>query len=66
MRNKRFRIPAIVAAAMERLQNRMARIFLSKGENDRRAVRRAIGIEQKVTEAERLDRLRNPSRYQGR
>jgi len=66
MRNKMLRACGILAAAVGRFQKRLERLFLSKRENDKRASQRALSLDRKTTEAERLDRLRNPSRYQGR
>jgi hypothetical protein len=66
LRNKLFRAGAILAAAIEGFQKRLERIFLSKSANERCAARRALKLQRTTSEAERLDRLRNPSRYQGR
>jgi hypothetical protein len=41
-------------------------LFLSKATLARRALLRMEASEQKANEAERLDRLRNPSNYRGK
>jgi hypothetical protein len=45
---------------------KLADLLRSKGELTRRAVMRTEARERQAAEAERLDRLRNPSDYRGR
>jgi len=56
----------IIAGALGRFRDRIDMIFLSKREHARRASGRLGTRKRKEMEAERLDRLRNPSNYQGR
>ena len=55
-----------MVTTVARLGERADLIFLSKDENARRASGRFQMRKRKRLEAERLDRLRNPSDYQGR
>ncbi len=55
-----------IATALARFRKRAELIFLSKRENARRASGRSEVLKRAEREAERLDRLRHPSRYQGR
>jgi hypothetical protein len=55
-----------VATKLARFRQRTELIFLSKRENARRASGRSETLKRQEMEAERLDRLRNPSNYQGR
>jgi len=52
--------------ALARVRERIGAAFLSKTENARRASGRSEALKREVMEAERLDRLRHPSNYQGR
>jgi len=63
---KIIRACAILGAAFTRFRRRLELVFVSKSDHDRRASGRALRLDQEVSEAERLDRLRNPRRYQGR
>jgi hypothetical protein len=45
---------------------KFANLLRSKAELTRRAVLQSEAREQQATEAERLDRLRNPRNYQGK
>jgi hypothetical protein len=63
---KILRAGRAIAAALARFRERTELIFLSKRENARRASGRVETLKRKEMEAERLDRLRNPSNYQGR
>ena len=45
---------------------KLAKLFLSKTTIARRALLKTEESERKANEAERLDRLRNPSDYRGR
>ena len=56
--HKVLRAGVTVAAGLGRVLKRTGRLFLSKDQIARRA--------SDEMEAERLDRLRNPSNYQGR
>jgi len=49
-----------------RLMERLGSLFRSKATLARRALLRTEASERKANEAERLDRLRNPSDYRGR
>lgn len=49
-----------------RLLEKLGELLLSKTTVARRAVLRTEAREREANEAERLDRLRNPSNYQGR
>lgn len=57
---KRLYFPA--RQALEKFAN----LLRSKAELTRRAVLQSEAREQQATEAERLDRLRNPRNYQGK
>ncbi len=61
-----LRAGGTIAAALTRLRKGTELIFLSKRENARRAFERLETLRRKEMEAERIDRLRNPSNYQGR
>jgi hypothetical protein len=54
------------ATALSRFRQATGLIFLSKRENARRALGRVETLQREEKEAERIDRLRNPSHYQGR
>jgi hypothetical protein len=56
---------AKIATALARFRPVIGRIFLSKRENARRASGRFEALKREEIEAERIDRLRNPSKYQG-
>jgi hypothetical protein len=49
-----------------RLVEKLGSLFLSKATIARRALLRSEARERAANEAERLDRLRNPSDYRGR
>ena len=55
-----------LAAALLRLREKAALIFLSQRENAKRAFGKLETRKRKEMEAERIDRLRNPRNYQGR
>jgi hypothetical protein len=58
-----------IIAALGRLRGKAEVAFLSKAESTRRAAGRLEARQQKERkefEVERLDRIRNPSNYQGR
>jgi hypothetical protein len=58
-----------IAAALGRLQEKAEVIFLSKNISTRRAAQRLEARQRKewkVSEVERLDRIRNPSDYLGK
>jgi hypothetical protein len=55
-----------IARALARLRERTGKAFLSKGENFTHASERSERLKREEMEAERIDRLRNPSDYQGR
>jgi hypothetical protein len=59
-------VGVIVAAVFERVWERIEQLFCSKAEVARRASVRFQALKRKEMEVERLDRLRNPSDYQGR
>jgi hypothetical protein len=63
---KMFGAGGTIVTALERFRKRTELIFLSKRENARRASGRLETLKRKEMEAERIDRLRNPSNYQGR
>ena len=52
--------------AFAQVGKRIGTAFLSKTENARRASGRSEALKREEMEAERLDRLRHPSNYQGR
>lgn len=56
----------IVSAFFIRLFERIERRFRSKAHMAQRATGRFEALKRKEREIERLDRLRNPSDYQGR
>jgi len=62
---KILRAAAAIATALARFRDRTALIFASKAAHARASVRFETR-KRKELEAERLDRLRNPSNYQGR
>jgi hypothetical protein len=64
--DKMLRAGGTIAAALARFRKGSELIFLSKRENARRASGRLEALKRKKMEAERIDRLRNPSNYQGR
>jgi hypothetical protein len=55
-----------IATGLARLQEIIELMFLSKREKARRASGRSESLKRREIEAERIDRLRNPSKYQGR
>jgi hypothetical protein len=63
---KMFRAGGNVAIALARFRRRVEPVFLSKREVARRAAGTLEALKRKEMEAERIDRLRNPSNYQGR
>ena len=56
----------IVSAIFKRVWESMEWLFLSKAGLARRASGRFEALKRREMEIERLDRLRNPSDYQGR
>jgi len=64
--DKILRAGGTIVAALARFRKRTELIFLSRRENARRASGRLEALKRKEMEAERIDRLRNPSNYQGR
>jgi hypothetical protein len=56
----------IASAVLARVWRTFEGLFYSKAEVTRRASGRFEALKRKVLEAERLDRLRNPSDYRGR
>jgi hypothetical protein len=64
--NKIFGPNGIIARALMRLQQALARMFFSRRAQALRASDRCKTLRRKEDEAERIDRLRNPSHYQGR
>ena len=56
----------IASTLMEEVWERVELLFCSKAEATKRASRKVNALKRKEMEVERLDRLRNPSRYQGR
>ena len=64
--NTLIRLAANFLAALARTWDRVQLFFLSKAGAERRASQRFATLHQREMEAERLDRLRNPSDYQGR
>ena len=65
-RDKMLRAGGTIATALARFREKTELVFLSKRENARRASGRFETLKRKEMEAERIDRLRNPSNYQGR
>ena len=61
--NKMVRVGGAIATALTRFRES---VFHSKLENARRASGRFETLKRQEMEAERIDRLRNPSDYQGR
>ena len=59
-------LAGLVAGLLGAAQSWFRGFFLSKGESDRRSAERLSAMEHEANESERLDRLRNPSDYQGR
>ena len=55
-----------VAKALARFREGTELFFLSRRENTRRASAKSEALNRKEIEAERIDRLRNPTDYQGR
>jgi hypothetical protein len=64
--DKMLRAGGTIATALARFWERTERLFLSKREGARRASGRFETLKRKAAEAARIDRLRNPSNYQGR
>jgi hypothetical protein len=64
--DKILRAGGKIATVLARFRERTELIFLSKRENARRASGRFETLKRKEMEAERIDRLKNPSNYQGR
>ena len=64
--DKILRAGGTIATALARFRDRTELMFLSKREYARRASGRFETLKRKEMEAERIDRLRNPSNYQGR
>jgi hypothetical protein len=64
--DKMIRSGATLATALGRGWERIKRFFPSNEEVARRATERLKTIERKEMEAERIDRLTNPSNYQGK
>ena len=64
--DKICRVAGIIADALAQLWERAGLMFLSKRENAKRTSGRVEARKRKEMEDERLDRLRNPSNYQGR
>lgn len=63
---KLLRIAVWTEATIRRVYEGIGRPFLSKTEAERRAGGRFESWKRREVEAERLDRLRHPSDYQGR
>ena len=63
---KIIRAGGIIATALARVRERLGTALLSKTENARRALGKSEARKREEMEAERLDRLRHPSNYQGR
>jgi hypothetical protein len=63
---KIIRAGATIATALARVRERIGTAFLSKPGNARRAFGRSEALKREEMEAERIDRLRHPSDYQGR
>jgi len=59
-------MPVILAKMVGRVWEGIRKLFLSKVEIARRTVWRFEALKRKTSEAERLDRLRNPSNYRGK
>ncbi len=57
---------ASIFTKLFRAGGRISRLFVSRAELARRAVFQSEKREQEAREAERLDRLRNPSDYRGK
>lgn len=64
--DKMLRSGGPIATALARLRKRTELVFLSKRENAKRASGRFETLKRNEEEAERIDRLRHPSNYQGR
>lgn len=63
---KVLHVGVIVAAVFQRVWESIELLFRSKAQLARRATGRFEALKRKEMEIERLDRLRNPSNYQGR
>ena len=61
-----FHVGVWIEVAAKRMWERCARLFLSKAEVAKRVSGRFEMLKRREMEAERLDRLRHPSDYQGR
>ncbi|MBI5386940.1 MAG: hypothetical protein HZA90_19890 [Verrucomicrobia bacterium] len=59
-------VGVILSAVFKRVWESIERLFRSKEQLARRATGRFEAFKRKEMEVERLDRLRNPSNYQGR
>ena len=65
-------LPTLIRSALNLLPalargwDKVELFFLSKAGADQRTSERFAALQRKEMEAERLDRLRNPSNYQGR
>jgi hypothetical protein len=55
-----------IDAVIKRVWERIGRLFPSQGDAVRRSSVRFDALKRREMEAERLDRLRNPSDYQGK
>jgi len=64
--DKMLRSGATLATALGRGWERIKRFFPSPEEVARRAAERSKTLERREMEAERIDRLTNPSNYQGK
>jgi hypothetical protein len=64
--DKILRAAGKIGTALARFRERTELIFHSKSENAKRALGRFETLKRQEMEAERIDRLRNPSNYQGR
>lgn len=63
---KLLRAGVNIETVIKRVRERIGRLFRSKAEVARRPFGRLETRERREMEAERLDRLRNPSDYQGK
>ena len=63
---KLLRTGVKIETVIKRVWERIARLFLSQAEEARRVSGRFEALKRREMEAERLDRLRNPSDYQGK
>jgi hypothetical protein len=64
--DKMLRSGATIATALDRGWERIKRFFPSNEEVARRAAEKLETLERREMEAERIDRLTNPSNYQGK